>query len=192
MAPDWIRFRPRIIAITALACVSGCSPQTTSPAAMPSDLVSVLGHQDAERDFQTIERLASTPRESAIALVDALQEVNPVEGYESEMPVHDQAVIQKIRALRYVTGGLDFCSTAGNLNNLRTELEPELRSYWLRFRHRDCAAFFAIWPSRDMIFVAPAEAQREIIAKWREWAETEAASYSFKPLSNPAPETWIY
>jgi len=49
-----------------------------------------------------------------------------------------------------------------------------------------------MWPSRGTEYVAPQDAQNEIILKWRDWFKDQGASFDYKPLLNPKPEEWLW
>jgi len=92
--------------------------------------------------------------------------------------------------LRYITGGLDFCSqTRHDFGNSE---EEKNRKYWLTFAHKNCLTFFALWPSRDRTYVAPEDVQRNIIDQWRHWYSSFGTAYDYKPLQNPLPEKWLW
>jgi len=81
-----------------------------------------------------------------------------------------------IRALRYLTNCTDF---RGRLANEQA-LDPD--SARGQFLLRDGVLkipFFGTSMSSDSAVLAPVEVQREVIAKWRKWYATQAATFQF-------------
>ena len=95
-----------------------------------------------------------------------------------------------IRALRYLTGGMDFC--AQSQHRFGNSEEEKNRKYWLTFAHKECLTFFALWPSRGRLYLAPLDAQKNIINQWQHWYATSGAEFKYKPLQDPPPEKWLW
>jgi hypothetical protein len=123
-------------------------------------------------DQQIVAALAKTSRLSVKLLIDGLHSVNATRILASEKKPEAEHVLWTIRALRYLTGGKDFCSGTRHEFD-KSEFERN-RKYWLYSRHRTCVSFFAMWPSRGTEYVAPQDAQNQIIAKWRNWFKGQA------------------
>jgi len=141
-------------------------------------------------DFRIVASLAETPQLSVRVLTDELHPVKNVRILASEKDLGAEHILWCIRALRYLTGGKDFCGkTAHTFGN--SELERD-RKYWLYFRHKTCISFFAMWPSRGSEYIAPEDAQNEIIKKWKDWFEKDGLSFDYRPLHNPKPEDWAW
>jgi|WetSurMetagenome_2_1015567.scaffolds.fasta_scaffold116852_2 hypothetical protein len=107
------------------------------------------------------------------------QETNPEVGH----------ILWCIRALRFMTGGMDFCAPTKHRFG-KSDLEKQ-RKYWLQFRHGECLNFFALWPSHVSTYIAPLDAQEMIIEKWKSWYKSEVKP-SYQPLQNPKPEEWLW
>jgi hypothetical protein len=142
---------------------------------------------------QQFEKLREDPLKGARLLTEELRVIHETRIVNWEHDAHKEAihVIWCIRALRYITGGLDFrARTAHEFGN--SEIEQR-RKYWLNLGREDGELpFFAVWPSRDSLYVAPKDAQKAIIAKWLEWYREEAATFEFNPLRKDNPEEWYF
>jgi hypothetical protein len=152
-----------------------------------SEEIGQLGRGNDDR--QIVATLAKTPRLAVQLLIDELRPVNETRILASERKPEVEHVLWSIRALRYLTGGKDFCG--GTRHEFDKSEFERSRKYWLYSRHRTCVSFFAMWPSRGTEYVAPQDAQNEIIAKWRDWFKGQGASFEYKPLLNPKPEEWL-
>lgn len=139
-------------------------------------------------DLGDVKELAESPEASAKALIDGLHTIPASEAFAKRDDPSMEHVLWLIRGLRYVTGGLDFC--AGTKHVFGSSEEESNRKYWLTFHHKDCLTFFGYWMSRDRTYIAPEDAQRNIIDQWRHWYATYGTSYVYKPLQSPPPEKW--
>ena len=140
--------------------------------------------------LQIAKHLSATPQLSARLLVQELHPVTDARLLAAERKPETEHVLSCIRALRYITGGLDFCGKTSHHFGA-SELEKD-RKYWLYFKNKSCVAFFAMWPSRGCEYIAPEDAQNEIIGKWRNWFAKQGASFDYKPLHDPKPEEWLW
>jgi len=141
-------------------------------------------------DFADVKRLARTPSASAGFLVSELHVLeHPERTIVGDENAYIGHVLWSIRALRYITGGKDFC--APTKWKAGSAYEEGIRSYWLHFSSKRCVTFFATWPSRGRTYIAPEDAQKEIIAKWKRWFAAKGASFDYKPLRHPKPEQWL-
>lgn len=141
-------------------------------------------------DVSDVKRLAQTPSAAVQLLIEQLRIVpRPERTIVGEASSPAEHVLSSIRALRYIVGGWDFCAPT-KWKPGRT-YEERIRKYWLHFNSESCVTFFAVWPSRDRTYIAPIDAQREIIAAWQHWYVREGESYSYKPLVNPETWQWI-
>lgn len=142
------------------------------------------------KDLADVRKLAETPSASVGLLVSQLHIVsNPqrtVVGYGSTDVNH---LIWVIGALRYITGGMDFCAPTSHKFGKSGE-EP-YRSYWLHFANKSCVTFFAVWPSRGRDYFAPLDAQKTIIRAWQQWYAREGSRYYYKPLIDEQPWQWL-
>jgi len=142
------------------------------------------------RDLADVRKLAETPNASVGLLVSQLHTVsNPqrtVIGYGSADVNH---LIWVIGALRYITGGMDFCAPTSH--RFGKSGEEAYRSYWLHFANKSCVTFFAVWPSRGRNYFAPLDAQKTIIRAWQQWYAREGSRYDYKPLVKAQPSQWL-
>ena len=178
-----------ILAIAVLAAVaySGTPAGVHRASAMEQD-VTRLG-MPGNDDFADVKRLAQTPAASAAVLVKQLHVLEHPERTitgEASSPV--EHVLFSLLALRYVTGGMDFCArtkwTPGR------SYEEGVRKYWLHFYRKSCVIFFADWPSRARTYIAPVDAQRAIINAWRQWCADHRNNADYHPLVNPPAYQW--
>jgi hypothetical protein len=141
-------------------------------------------------NLKTVETLAKTPQLSTKLLIGELHTIRESRILNGEERPDAEHVLWCLRALRYVTGGKDFCAkTSHKFGNSEEERN---RKYWIFFRHKTCASFFAMWPSRSSEYIAPEDAQTSIISKWKEWFAKEGAEFDYKPMQNPKPEDWLW
>jgi hypothetical protein len=141
-------------------------------------------------DFEVVERLSTTPELSARLLVEQLHTVADARLLAAENKPETEHVLWSIRALRYITGGLDFCGKTSHHFGT-PELEKN-RKYWMYFKNKSCVPFFAMWPSRGNEYISPLDAQEEIIQQWREWLAREGKTFHYVPLKEPKPEDWLW
>jgi hypothetical protein len=145
---------------------------------------------DGNDDIVDVKELAKNPRVGAGLLIADLHTIPDSEKAAKQDSTSMEHVLWIIRALRYVTGGMDFCATSEH--RFGSSEEERNRKYWLTLDHKECLAFFAIWPSRDRTYIAPVDAQKKIIVQWKEWYATSSTTFEYKPLQDPAPEKWIW
>lgn len=181
------------VAVIFLLCL--CSAQflkatvPQSESATPAQLVARLG-SNGNDDVADIKQLARNPRESTSLLIDALHVVPDSEQYAKADSSSMEHALELIRALRYITGGIDFCAQSQHI--FGSSKEEKNRRYWLTFRHKTCLSFFGYWMSRGRTYIAPVDAQREIIAQWKNWYAKYGATFSYKSLQNPEPQDWLW
>lgn len=143
-----------------------------------------------EDNVKIVETLAKTPQLSTKLLIGELhpiQESRILNGQEKPYAEH---VLWCLRALRYVTGGKEFCAKTSY--KFGSSEEERNRRYWIFFRYKTCASFFAMWPSRSSEYIAPGDAQISIIRKWKDWFAKEGTEFDYKPMRNPKPEDWLW
>lgn len=165
--------------------------------AMHSDPPSSLAlRQDVDRlglpgndDFADVGRLAKSPAESAGLLVSQLSVLqHPERTIVGNGTTRQNHALWIILALRYITGGMDFCApTKWKFSNA---YEQQIRKYWLYFYNKSCVIFFSDWPSRGRTYVAPLDAQEAIIRAWREWYARQGKTYRYKPLVHAESRQW--
>lgn len=147
--------------------------------------VKKLGMGESD-NVQIVKHLSTTPQLSTRLLLEELNTVTNARLLATENKPETEHVLWCIRALRYITGGLDFCGKTSHPFGT-SELEKN-RECWLHFKSKSCAPFFAVWPERGSEYIAPEDAQNEIISKWRNWFAKQGASFDYKPLHDPKPE----
>ena len=150
------------------------------------DRLGTAGNSDAS----DVAMLARTPSMSTKLLIESLRTIDDSEETAKRDSPQTEHVLWLIRALRFITGGVDQCATSNH--QFGSSEEEKHREYWLTFGHGNCLTFFALWPSRDRIFIAPNDAQQKIITAWKHWYATLPKDYRFKPFHNPQPEDWLW
>jgi hypothetical protein len=121
-----------------------------------------------------LKELLKEPRGSTCWLIRNLKEVN--RSHLKLPETRKSRPVWAIRALRYVTGCTDFRA------RLPSDKMPNPDSTRGQFVLRDNAskvAFFGTSMSSDSVYLAPPEAQRQIIASWQKWYDTEASTFNF-------------
>lgn len=158
-------------------------------AVTPEERVARLG-APANDNVADVKVLAENPRANAGLLVAALHTIPDSEAFaRADDPTMEHA-LWIIRALRYLTGGKNF--RARTHHQFGKSEEEQNRKYWLMFDGRPDLAFFAYWMSRNRWYIAPRDAQSEIIAQWRRWYAAAGKQFDYKPLQNPSFEDWIW
>jgi len=122
-----------------------------------------------EEKMLTLFRLE--PNCACRCLAAELEVINEthIPGYAKEEPKYAKAmhVLTCLRMLQALTGQKFYAGTEYRFDLVR----DKDRSYWLLKGHKDEVPFFANWMSRDSDFIAPVDAQRKIIEKWKNWLE---------------------
>jgi hypothetical protein len=161
-------------------------PASTAP---QRELIAHLGMHDA-KNVEYVKELSKTPYISVGLLISQLHTVShPDRAITGDGNTDFNHLVWVIAALRYVTGGMDFCAPTGW--KFAISGEEAKRSYWLHFANKDCVTFFAVWPSRDRYYIAPLDAQQSIIDTWHQWFATKGKMFTYRPLSNPEPDQWL-
>lgn len=122
------------------------------------------------------DQLAKCPKEAVFYLVRELhvvpeQVIRPGEQAEHTDTMH---VIWCIRALRYLTNGMDFTGKTAKFDEYNKILGG------LPIGKDQEVYFFSVWMSRDILYVAPKDAQAEIIEKWKKWYANDMKTFKFK------------
>jgi hypothetical protein len=141
-------------------------------------------------DVRIVKSLSATPQLSVRLLIEELHTVNKSRELADANDKQTEHVLWCIRALRYITGGVDFCGKTGHQFGA-SELEKN-RKYWLYFKNKSCAPFFALWPSRGSEYIAPKDAQEDIINQWKKWLSRRGRTDQYVPLKEPKPEDWLW
>ena len=118
------------------------------------------------------------PRRSTELLLDELKLV-PRGKYPNGKHPH---VVWCIRALRSLTG-LDFRGVT------REKLNEDERQF-LRVGKDGSVKFFGTWMSRDLVWVAPEDAQKQIIVRWKNWFKKEGARHSY--INDEHMDNWYF
>lgn len=176
------------VAVIALFLVTITQYALSQDSSSVSKEVQNLGR--GQDNFRIVETLAKTPQLSTKLLIDALHPIRESRILNGQEKPDAEHVLWCIRALRYVTGGKSFCAETSH--KFGSSEEERNRKYWIYFRNKKCASFFALWPSRGSEYIAPEDAQISIISQWKVWFAREGAEFDYKPLQNPKPEDWLW
>lgn len=174
-----------LVLITAFLAL-GFAPSASQESI--EDTVAGLGTR--ANNVDAVVSLASMPARAAGILVKELHTVPETKLLAGEIRPGTEHVLWCLRALRFLTGGKDFCAASQHSFG-RTESERN-RKYWLEFKNGACLSFFAVWPSRGSQYIAPRDAQKAIIEQWRRWYEAEGRGFDYRPLTDRAPEKWLW
>lgn len=121
-----------------------------------------IGGDDYQQDFKI---LSQHPLRSTELLIKSLRLVG-----RGKYRTHPR-VVWYIRALRFLTK-LDFkARTDGRL----TDDEKN----FLVYDDERQVKFFGTWMSRDIVFVAPKDAQGKIIRQWRDWFTMNGKTHNY-------------
>lgn len=116
---------------------------------------------------QSLDIFYKHPEEAAGILV---AELRPIKRGRYPDGQHPQ-VVRMIRALRSLTG-LDFRGAS-------TARLSDDETHFLQANRKGEVRFFGTWMSRDCDWVAPRDAQVEIIKKWRAWFAQHGHGYAY-------------
>lgn len=181
--------KSRFVFVAVAALFVGSAPCTfAQDISVVSREVQNLGR--GTNNVETVETLAKTPELSTKLLIGELHALHESRILNWQEKPDAEHVLWCLRALRYVTGGKDFCAKTSH--KFASSEEERNREYWIFFRHKTCASFFAMWPSRGSEYIAPEDAQITIISKWKDWFAKEGAEFDYKPMRNPKPEDWLW
>jgi hypothetical protein len=188
------------VLILMVSLPASIQAQKAAPKETIAEIVRQLGYHDD--DIDRIFQLRQNPARAAGLLISELHPVKTrhIKGYEAGKEKYKPTlhVIMCICALRYLTGGLDF--RAESSYRFGNSEEDRNRKYFLN-QESDAEnppspdaqlKFFGVWMSRGSYFIAPIDAQQKIIAKWRNWYQSQGKSFKYKPLEDTAPENWLF
>lgn len=158
-------------------------------------LVKALGSDD--NDLDRIKVLATQPVLSARLLIAELHPVVGVRILSTEPRARWKDtlhVIWCLRALRYITGGLEF---RGTTDRVLGGSGIEQRRKWFvggkEFDQDRTVRFFGVWMSRDSTYIAPWDAQVKIIKQWRDWYEEHGRTFAYvNPARSQPPDVWYF
>jgi hypothetical protein len=179
--------------LTSLVAANLGAPSRSSPPQVGiEERVHRLGLPGDSDDLGDVQVLSETPYESVGALVRELHTIADPQRAGHDDASETEHLISTIAALRYLTGGSDFYTARGKDFCAKTKWkfgnsdEEKSRRYWLYFDRANCVTFFALWPSRYRVYLAPVDAQEEIIRQWNQWYATEGKTYRFvSPSESP-------
>ncbi len=150
-------------------------PRSDAAAVIEGLGVTPISTRTAERQFEV---LARAPAVSACHLVQEIVVVRAttIRPDDYAAYAHEMHVIWCLRALRFLTNGLVFKATtrenpAGWDETRRDLLSPDSTKR---------VPFFSVWMSHDIVFVAPEDAQDDIIRQWEEWYQRRGATFPYK------------
>ena len=58
------------------------------------------------------------------------------------------------------------------------------RKYFLTINGNTKIPFFGVWMSRDVIYIAPQDTQKEIIEKWKKWYFISGKTFEYNPVED--------
>jgi hypothetical protein len=140
-----------------------------------------------DKDFATLDTLYKYHETSIKYLIDELTPVKAVSKITPEK--YDQFKVQThmiwcIRALRFITG-IDLTSKTVH----RFKKNEDERSCFLHSVDNE-VSFFGVRMSHDVIFIAPKDAQINIIKKWKSWYEKNRGDIQLN--KNPRLNDWYF
>jgi hypothetical protein len=144
-------------------------------------MVEGLGYDDRPDQpsfLANFDKLAKAPVVAACYLIGELHVVpeTVITAYTRKEHKPSMHVIWSLRALRYITGALEF--RAKTKYEIKNSEEP--RKYWLTYKKTEDLPFFAVWPSRDAVYISPPDTQAAIIEKWRRWYSESGQTFEYK------------
>ncbi len=181
------KLRPFFVPVAALFLGAAQCAFSQDLSVVSKEVQSLGRGQDNSR---TVESLAQTPQLSTKLLIGELRPIRESRILNGQEKPDAEHVLWCVRALRYVTGGKDFCAKTSH--TFGSSEEERNRKYWIFSRYKTCASFFAMWPSRSSEYIAPEDTQISIIGKWKDWFEKEGSEFNYKRLQNPRPEDWLW
>jgi hypothetical protein len=141
-----------------------------------------LGYEiDSESFRREMKLLSENPSNAVSCLIKELHTVNEKEILSIDKHQHKSAlhVVWCLRALRYLTG-IDFTGkTTYKFKNMEKN-----REYFLTKNSKTELPFFTVWMSRDTLYIAPKDTQKEIINKWAEWYKVNGGIFKYKPMDD--------
>ena len=153
-------------------------------------IVKQLGRLHGSDIITPIKILSKYPKDSVPLLIKELHPVFVVRIRNWESNPEAEHVTSCISALRFITGGKDFC--APTRHRFGKGVVETRRKNFLQFHDPHCLPFFVLWMSRCSEYIAPIDTQKAIIQKWKKWYETEGKFADLKPLVNPKPQDWSW
>jgi len=141
-----------------------------------------VGHlgESAERLNDDLDKLELNPHKAVELLVGQLRVIPRRTYFEKNKTRESRHVIGCLRALRYLTG-LTF---SAKTNTVLSSDEKQFLDFKKEMRDANAdhkLHFFSVWMSRNAEFVAPKDAQAQIIEHWKTWLRLHGATFNYKP-----------
>lgn len=171
-----------MIAPFLVPVLSFAAALTAVPECRDDQLQQFVARIEEVQDLEELAVLRKKPSEAVACLIRQLRVVNVtvLRPEDKSRRPDDFRTIWSIRALRYLTGGEDFCAPTAHFNHLDKDRQHFLT---LRCGPGSEVSFFGVWMSRDIIYVAPKDAQKAIIRKWIGWYQAEGTQReSYAPV----------
>jgi len=133
----------------------------------------------ADRDAlnSSLSDLLKEPSGAACWLIRDLRPVKYTRISPDQMNSAEARPIWALRGLRFITKCTDH---KGALISKQSIDPRDARWDLLLQGGIQKVPFFKTWMSRDVVVVAPAEVQRQIIASWEQWYTKNAATFRFE------------
>jgi len=181
-----------------------------------SEALNLLDNQKYAIENNNYEKLfaflSSHPRDAVQAVLDRIKPVSvkvlrPSSNHAEVYYKNQSAIltVNYIRLLRYITGGLHFIAPTtvsperiGAQRRQSLQEVPEIMKHWDEVIQEhpqsksNVVAFYGIRGSRAVIYLAPVDAQRLIIKKWKNWYKRCGKIYPFKSYAYSDPDTMIF
>ena len=138
------------------------------------------------------EKLNVNPKKGVKFLIDNLSIINTnyISRENNMKPIMDSIIY--LKALRTLTV-TDFTAQTTYIFDSKKEIE-RTRAYFMNMCGSNNIPFYRFWMSRTYYFIAPIDAQRKIIDKWKEWYKDNADTWHYntnkiiKEIHSPYPE----
>lgn|GEM_PF-2932708 len=172
------------VALTLAYTVSIYAPALADADGKLRQAVQQLGlSADASAGF---DLLAQEPREAVSMLVSELHSIPRGHYTEGKKTPAEKHIVGCLRALHYLTGVTYSAPSRAKLTaDEKQFLDFDKQMHDSNPDHK--LHFFGVWMSRNADYLAPVDAQKEIIKAWRRFQATQGASFTYKP-SRPAKD----
>jgi hypothetical protein len=169
---DYVKTGLVLALLSCFASVGWTYGKDSNPAIVTA--VKSLGPNTRPSDLAVFQ---TDPLSAVELLVQRIRPIGEKKVLADEQRSHPEAmrVIWSIRALRYLSG-LNF--KGKTKYRFKGDVEGE-RAQLIGLTGESEVFFFGTWMSRDSIYVAPRDAQLQIIEKWKEWARLHAKDHTF-------------
>jgi hypothetical protein len=167
----------------------------------PGAVEALISEEVSREDSQAAMSYALEHPREVVPLL--LSELHPIKEVKLQSPADyeenqekergSMRVVNSLRALCAITGGQRFTSPS-QFVFAKPAPDPELppgvssseenREYWLTFNGREKMPFYAVWPSRGVIYIAPREVQESVILQWKEWYAREGDAFPYRMVED--------